>query len=173
MFHTRLPNISDLSTELPSQRIYIEEENIVKNNNALTKEEKEERIQQIRSQFYNNLYKWQLKLDGDKIISIKLSTLVELVKLIIGRPCFINILDYSCNSPTIYIPQEQRILSQYALQEGDIEMGMNKTKYYGGVNGKLTKTIKRRNNKRRNTKRRNNKKRNSNRKNKNKLRRNE
>ena len=132
LFDTKVPNIRDLSTVIPSQIIYIEEENAVKNDNNLTKEIKDERIKQIRRQFYNNLYNWQLTLQGNKIVSIKLSTLVDLVKTITGRSTFINLLDYSCNSPTIYIPKEQETLRQYALKEGDIEMGINKMELAGG-----------------------------------------
>ena len=123
MFGTRVPKIADLSTILPDPKIYIEEENKVEEENL---PDKIERIQQIRRQFYNNLYKWQLTLKGNNIVSIKLSTLVELVKVIVGRDCFINLLDFSCNSPTIYIPKEQETLKQYALKEGDIEMGITK-----------------------------------------------
>jgi hypothetical protein len=132
MFHTVLPNISDLSTEIPSQKIYINEENSVKDDDSISEDEKEIRIAQIREQFYNNLSNWQLTLNGKKIVSIKLSTLVELVKTIIGNNCFINLLDYSCNSPTIYIPKKQKLLKQYALQEPDIEMGIPKYKNFGG-----------------------------------------
>jgi len=153
MFDTRVPDIENLSTIIPSQRIYIEEENTIKNDNNISEEDKEERIKQIRQQFYNNLYNWQLTLEGNKIVSIKLSTLVELVKTIIEKPCFINILDYSCNSPTIYIPKEQTILKQYALKEGDIEMGIKKMVSEGGKKNhykRIKKQKKLRTNKRRN-----------------------
>jgi len=136
IFHTEVPNITDLSTVIPSQNIYIEQENAINHDNTLTKKEKEEMVKQIRNQFYNNLYNWQLTLERNKIISIKLTTLVELVKIIIGKPCFINLLDYSCNSPTKYIPEKQKTLKQYGLQEGDIEMGITNTSYGGKKNQK-------------------------------------
>jgi len=149
-FHTTVPNIRDLSTEIPNQRIYIEEENIVKKDKSLSEQDKKKRIKQIKGQFYNNLYNWQLTLNGDKIESIKLSTLVELVKLLIGKPCFINLLDYSCNSATTYIPEIQEESKQYALKyalrPGDIETGTTH-ELYGGKKNK-TKRIKK--NKRRN-----------------------
>jgi len=142
IFGTRVPNIEDLSTKIPSQKIYIEEENIVKNDNSLSEEDKNKIITQIRWQFYKNLSNWQLTLHRNTIISIKLSTLVELVKTIVGKPCIINLLDYSCNSPTIYIPKEQETLKQYALKESDIEMGINKMELEGGKKNRV-KRIKR------------------------------
>ena len=72
----------------------------------------------------------------------------ELVKTIVGNPCFINILDYSCNSPTIYIPKEQETLKQYALKESDIEMGIDKMVTKGGKKNRhkrIRKTNNRRN----------------------------
>ena len=131
-FKTTVPNIEELSTPFPIQTHYIDEENTIKNNQTIPEDEKEEMITNIRRQFYNNLSNWQLTLNKDKIISLKLSTLVEIVKIIIGRPCFINLLDYSCNSPTKYMPENQQLSAQYALKEGDIEMGVNKMSNYGG-----------------------------------------
>lgn len=154
MFDTRVPDIENLSTIIPSQRIYIEEENTIKNDNNISEEDKEERIKQIRQQFYNNLYNWQLTLEGNKIVSIKLSTLVELVKTIIEKPCFINILDYSCNSPTIYIPKEQRTLKQYALKTNDIEIGL-KTTSLGGRKKKFKRKRKQTNKHKKRNKNRN------------------
>lgn len=145
IFNTTVPNLKDLSTIFPMQSIFINEENLVKEDNRLSEYEKEQRINQIRQQFYNNLKNWQLTLDGNKIVSIKLSSLIELIKRLIGKPCFINLLDYSCNSPTIYIPKEQQTLKQYALQEGDIEMGINIKKEYGGMKNRYKR--KRRTNK--------------------------
>jgi len=150
-FHTQVPNVNELSTEIPSQSVYINEENTIKEDNSLTEEQKTIMINQIKQQFYNNLYNWQLTVEGNKITSIKLSTLVELVKTIIGRECFINLLDYSCTSPTVYIPRNQDYFSRYALQEGDIEMGINKMSDYGGKKKKkYKKTFKYIKNRRRN-----------------------
>jgi len=129
LFNTRAPNIADLSTPFPSQKIYIDEENMVKNNNAIPEKEKESRIEEIRRQFYNNISNWQLTLDNNKITTIKLSVLVELIKKIIGQPCFITLLDYSCNSASIYIPKEQQLSSQYMVPD-DIEQGNKK---FGGI----------------------------------------
>lgn len=143
LFKTKFPinkHISDASTRIPNQQIYINEEDDIKKS-SMPENMKAIRIGEIRRQFYNFLYKWQLTLNGDKIDSIKLSTLVELVKLIIGKPCFINLLDYSCNSPSIYIPKEQKKYNN-ALEEGDIEMGINRTNY-GGKRKRKTRKNKR------------------------------
>lgn len=140
IFHTRVPNLQDLSTPFPSQNTYINEENRIKQNSLLTAGEKEAEISQIRRQYWNRLNNWELTLERNKIVSIKLSTFVELIKTIVGGPCFINILDYSCNSPTIYIPREQGSLKQYALKTPDIETGISNTNMGGN---KRTRRIKR------------------------------
>lgn len=147
VFNTMVPNIADMSTPFPSQKIYIDEENMVKNNKDIPENEKKERIDQIRRQYYNNISQWKLTLDNNKITTIKLSVLVELIKIIIGKPCFINLLDYSCNSASIYIPKEQNLSSKYMIPD-DIEQGNKK---WGGSNkcsgtkytkGKKSKKIK-------------------------------
>ena len=61
---------------------------------------------------------------------MKLSVLVELIKIIIGQKCVINLLDYSCNSASIYIPKEQNLSSKYIVPD-DIEQGNKK---WGGNN---------------------------------------
>jgi hypothetical protein len=129
-FETEIPQIINESTPLPNQKIYIDEEATVQNDKSLETEQKEQRIADIRNQFYRNLYNWQLTVEGNKIVSIKLTTLVELIKRIIGRPCFINLLDYSCNSISKYIPPEQKTLSKYAFQ-ADIETGTANPEYGG------------------------------------------
>jgi hypothetical protein len=141
-FNTKVPNINDLSTPFPSYKIYLNEEEMTKKNKSLSEVEKERKTEEIRRQFFNNLQHWQLTIEGNKIMSIKLSTLVELVKAIIGKQCFINLLDYSCNSATMFIPKEQKTLSQYALKEGDIEMGIDKKSQYGGRKRRHRKTKK-------------------------------
>jgi hypothetical protein len=149
IFNTKVPNIEDLSTPFPSQQIYIDEEDMVKNNQDIPENEKEIKIDQIRRQFYNNISKWKLTLDtnNNNIITMKLSVLVELIKIIIGQKCFINLLDYSCNSASIYIPKEQNLSSKYMIPD-DIEQGNKK---WGGSNkcsgtkytkGKKSKKIK-------------------------------
>ncbi len=129
-FGTEVPQIIHESTPLPNQKMYIDEEYIVKNDVSLETKEKEKRIQDIKNQFYRNLHNWQLTVEGNKILSIKLSTLVDLVKRIIDRPCFINLLDYSCNSISNYIPQTQKTLAKYAFQT-DIESGTANTTFGG------------------------------------------
>ena len=129
-FNTSVPNIQQLSTPFPRHNIYMDEEIRVKNDSTILEDEKNKVIKGIRQQFYNNISNWRLTSERNQIISIKLSTLVELVKIIIGSPCFINLLDYSCNSATMYIPKEQQLSAQYALKTGDIEYGLGSR--YGG-----------------------------------------
>ena len=121
-FEKSVPNIEDISVPFPQQEIYITEEKQVQNNPNLSEDEKQTMIRNIRNQFYNYMKRWQLTLSDneEKIEVIKLSTMVAIVKQIIG-PCFINLLDYSCNSTSKYIPEEQEILKNSALKTGDIE----------------------------------------------------
>jgi hypothetical protein len=128
------------SIDFPSQKLYIDEENAVKRDNRIQEDEKNRRIKDIRLQFYNYLQKWTytLSLDNTKIQTIKLSEMVKLVKRLIGQDCFLNILDYSCNSASAYIPEEQKTLKQYAFpDEDDIEM-VNPPKTNLGGNHKRT-----------------------------------
>ena len=129
LFNTRAPNITDMSTPFPSQKIYIDEEDMIKNNQDIPENEKAVRVEQIKQQFYNNISKWQLTLDNNKITTIKLSVLVEIIKKIIGQPCFITLLDYSCNSASTYIPKEQNLSARYMIPD-DIEQGNKK---FGGI----------------------------------------
>ena len=66
---------------------------------------------------------------NNKITTIKLSVLVKLIKQIIGQNCFINLLDYSCNSAARYIPEEQNLSAKYMVPD-DIEQGNKK---FGGI----------------------------------------
>jgi len=61
--------------------------------------------------------------EAKNINAIKLSAFVDLVKLIVGQNCYINLLDYSCNSPSMYIPKDQLTSSKY-MTESDIEQGL-------------------------------------------------
>lgn len=133
IFNKRAPNISDMSTPLSLQKKnkkkYIDEKNMIENNKAIPENEKEVRIEQIRRQFYNYISQWQLTLNNNNITTIKLSALIKLIKQIIDQPCFITLLDYSCNSPANYIPEEQNSSAKYMVPD-DIEQGNKK---FGGI----------------------------------------
>jgi hypothetical protein len=121
-FKTEMPNLKDLSSPFPKQP----PENIVRDNES------------VRNNFYNELNKWKLTLnkDGTKIDPIKLSTMVKLLKTIIGKQCLMNILDYSCNSSSIYIPKKQHSSAQYMMPY-DLEQGISTT--WGGRKTKKLK----------------------------------
>ena len=124
------------SIDFPSQKLYIDEENAVKQDNRIQEHEKTRRIKDIRLQFYNYLQKWTYTLspDNTKIQTIKLSEMVKLVKRLVGQDCFLNILDYSCNSASVYIPEEQQTLKQFAFIDDDDERGnqYQSNKWLGG-----------------------------------------
>ena len=78
--------------------------------------------------------------NADEIGSIRMSTLVEVVKKIIGGECNINLLDYSCNSATRSLPPQDKANMKY-LVKPDIESGESRS--WGGKAKKNRKTIKR------------------------------
>lgn len=149
IFNKKLPNnLLDESTILPVKK-YIDMENEVYNDNSLKQPEKEERINKIQNEFYNILTNWKLTINESKttITSIRLSFLVYLIKNIITDNCIINLLDYSCNKPSVYIPEDKLLYLTYAFNKGDIETGDINLKKYGGVRKKNRKnTIKKRKN---------------------------
>ena len=143
-FNSRIPNLDDLSIPFPNQETYIKEEKAINADTTLSEHDKKQKIMKIRSQFMDLLDKWELTLGpSGNIEFIKLSSLVELVKIIIGNEIIINLLDYSCNAPTSYIPEETNILSKYIV-EADIESGLPNT----GLGGKRKKRRKTKNKKR-------------------------
>jgi hypothetical protein len=117
--------VEDLSTPFPRKEIYLDEEVLVEQNPKYSENEKETNIIEIRQQFYNALTHWSLIINPEtkNINAIKLSAFVGLVKLIVGQNCYINLLDYSCNSPSMYIPKDQLTSSKY-MTESDIEQGL-------------------------------------------------
>lgn len=162
-FDSRVPNLEDISIPFPNQEIYIEEENRVNKNPNLSEYEKKQKIKGIKKQFMNLLGKWELTLDNSGNIEvIKLSCLVELVKNIIGENIIINLLDYSCNVPTSYIPEETIASSKFIVPD-DIETGL-KNREYGGKKKKTKKMKKTKKTKRVEKKKKRTKKRRSKRK---------
>ena len=150
LFKTKVPNIKDESTVIPDKKIFTKEENDVTNDDSLTEEIKNEKIKNIRGMFYNHIYNFQLTIEGNNIVIIKLSKLVELIKVIIGEPCFINILDYSCNTPSSYIPDKRGKRVENVLHS-DIEMGIKRNPLLGGKNKYKKRKIKKRKTKRKKT----------------------
>lgn len=143
-FNSTVPNLQHISIPFPNQEIYVEEENAVNADTKLSEDDKKQKLMQIRSQFMDLLDRWELTLGpSGNIEAIKLSSLVELVKTIIGNEIIINLLDYSCNAPTSYIPEESNIYAKYIV-EPDIESGLPNT----GLGGKKKKRRKTKNKKR-------------------------
>ena len=62
-----------------------------------------------------------------------MSSLTKLIKDIMGKNCFINLFDYSCNSITKYLPKEQKYYTKY-LTSSDIENPSNRL--WGGLHDK-------------------------------------
>lgn len=108
IFDTALPDLKEYSTILPSYKDFINEDN-----------------SNLKQQFFRILNGWDLTLKGDKIESIKLSTMVDFVKRIVGPSCKINLFDYSCNGVSMFVPKDQLSNKQYLI-ESYIEQGFPK-----------------------------------------------
>jgi len=131
IFRSELPDLRAYSTVLPDPRLYIDDDKQIENDTTLTIEEKHRRIKGLRDDFYMLLSKWKLTLieNGNKIESIKLSVMIDLIKQIVGPSCKINLFDYSCNSVTIFVPERQRSAKMFVIPD-DIEQGISR--HWGG-----------------------------------------
>ena len=128
----QMPDIQRSSSEFPNVTKYIAEENNLRKKNDLAEDVKIAKIEDNRKQLYYILNTWNLMLNSSqkKIEMIKLSFLVELIKKLISEDCLLNLLDYSCNNTSSYIPQDQQHNIQYAMKY-DIEQGIPNTKLGG------------------------------------------
>jgi hypothetical protein len=105
-FNGRLPILDNFNDELPNQEDYIKLIDDVNNNTAYTDEQKELEIEGLKKSYVNAINNWTLKLNSrGNIQMLKLSTLVDILKGVIGEKFFINIIDYSCNSITTFMPK--------------------------------------------------------------------
>lgn len=129
-FNKNLPNIKNLSFELPTNE-YLKREKVIEENPQLTLTEKKALLEQQKKEFYKIISDWNVTINGDKIESIRMSYLIKLIKDILGEKSnnYINLFDYSCNSITKYIPEEHRYFKKY-LKTSDIENPVNKS--WGG-----------------------------------------
>lgn len=139
--------LRDESTLMPDQSIYIREEANVLEDPYLSSDEKEKQVEQIRKQYFDALSNWKLTFEENKyfypiIDPIRLSMLVKIVKSIFGDSCYLNLLDYSCNSPTIYIPPEH--------VRKEMEFEENESQRYGGRHRRKKRNTRKRRKRRKN-----------------------
>lgn len=130
LFNKNLPNIKNISFELPVNE-YLKREKAIEENKQFTPTEKKALIEQQKKEFFSILSDWNVTIKNDKIESIRMSYLIQLIKDIIGEKSnkYINLFDYSCNSITKYIPEEHTYFKKY-LKSEDIEDPANKS--WGG-----------------------------------------
>ncbi len=151
IFNTQVPILNDFSSNFPNIEKYLNEENSIKKS-KLSENQKSIKLEEIKNRLTNILNNWNLTLDssGKKIEIIKMSALVELIKILISENCIINLLDYSCNSLSKFVPEEQKPNLKYTMKY-DIEQGLPNTKLGGKKyhrhkktkkHGKLKKTRK-------------------------------
>jgi hypothetical protein len=99
---------------------YLNREKIIKSS-EYSQEEKNKLLLQQKNEFYQILKNWKITMkDESTIQQIKMSKLIEIIKSIFGENCVINLFDYSCNSATKYLPDEDRYNMKY-LFSSDIE----------------------------------------------------
>jgi hypothetical protein len=161
VFDSELPDLREYSNILPSAEEFIDVDKKIENDDTLTPEQKEFRIEQMKQQFYRLLGGWNLTIKDNTIESIKLSVMIDFIKNIVGPSCKINLLDYSCNAVSMFVPKNQLPNKQYMI-ENDIEQGNSKNwggkrrskKYYKKYNYK-TKSKKHRNKTRKHNKNKN------------------
>jgi hypothetical protein len=125
IFGSELPDLRELSNILPSYKEFIDTDKTIENDTTLTKEDKEARLEELKQYFFRLLGGWNLTMKGNKIETIKLSVMIDLIKRVIGEPAKINLLDYSCNSVSMFVPNNQLPNKQY-MMESDIEQGYSK-----------------------------------------------
>jgi hypothetical protein len=70
----------------------------ISQNNDYSEEEKTLLFQQLKKRAQEDIKSRNITIKGDDIECIRLSKLVEIIKLIVGTKCRLNIMDYSCNS---------------------------------------------------------------------------
>jgi len=137
-----LPDLRYYSNILPSAREFID----VENDKTLTSEQKEIHVAQMKEDFYQLISRWNLTIKGNTIESIKLSVMINFIKNIVGPTCKINLLDYSCNSVSMFVPKNQLPNKKYMI-ENDMEQGYSKNwggkrrskKYYKKYKSKFKK----------------------------------
>jgi hypothetical protein len=153
IFGSELPDLRKYSNILPSYKHFIDVDKKIENDTTLTKKQKEMRIEQLKQQFFRLLGGWNLTIKGNKIETIKLSVMIDFIKRIVGETsCKINLLDYSCNGVSMFVPKNQLYNKQY-MMESDIEQGYSKS--WGGKQRSKKHHKKPKNKKRRKTRRRN------------------
>ena len=143
-FGSEVPKLRDFSTPLPSSKIYQREEEMVQQNTSIPNEEKEKKIKEIKHQFYNAINNWSLTLNNSETLiqNLKLSVLVEIIKILIKEPCVINLLDYSCSSMPDYKYTDTENWTMPS-SHSDIETGVP----YPNLGGRKRKTNKKKYNK--------------------------
>lgn len=107
----------------------------IEKNLSLSFEQKKQLLEPIHAKMFEELQQWKLTIKNPRQIeSIKMSTLVDTLKRIMGDNCYLNILDYSCNSGSASIPAQDRANMKY-LEEETIE---TPTKRWGGNKKRFT-----------------------------------
>lgn len=116
-----IPELKRMSTPLENKKTYIKMENDVKKQTTLSEEQKAIEISRIRSEYYNLLNDWKIEIEKNKITGVKMSEFIKLIKQVCGnQKIYINLLDYSCNPTTPYLPKEQEQYKKYLIPS-DIE----------------------------------------------------
>lgn len=86
------------SSELISMNEYKKLVKEISQNKNFSEEEKYLLLNQMKKRVEEDIKTRNITIKGDNIEYIRLSKLVEIIKLIVGTKCRLNIMDYSCNS---------------------------------------------------------------------------
>lgn len=113
------------SKELPNFAEAKKQIDAIESDIALSEREKEERIRAIKDPIYDEVRRWKCTVNRkrDEFTSIRMSMLSRILQMLYGDDCYIQLLDYSCNEVSIFLPKEQYVYKKY-YRETDIEQGI-------------------------------------------------
>jgi hypothetical protein len=155
IFGREPPNLSQYSTILPDPHLFIDHDKQIENDTTLTLQQKHRIIQELKDEFYGIRNRWKLTIKNDRIESIKMSVLVDLIKNIVREECKINLFDFSCNTISMFTPEIQQSTKRYVIADDidDLEKGISR--HWGGKKSrkKIKKKIKKQQKRKRVTKR--------------------
>lgn len=113
------------SSSLPDFRGAKNEIDAIENDKTLSFQEKETRTTEIKDAIYHEVQKWKCTVNAEagELISIRMSMLVQVLKMLYGEDCYIQLIDYSCNEVSMFVPKEQHVYKTY-YRPTDIEQGI-------------------------------------------------
>jgi len=132
IFGVAFPEYMFVSSDLPNKPEYISRQKSIAHD-SLSMEERTHILTQQSREIAEVLPAWKLTIssDNNRIIAIRMSRLVQIIKHIVGPTCKMNLVDYSCSSVSHFFPASHRPELGY-MREHDIESGIADRSRWGG-----------------------------------------